>query len=55
MNISIKYRLYPDEEQKVYFAKTFGCCRKIYNLMLADKISLYKSSKTFRQTYTGHV
>ena len=47
MNISIKYRLYPDEEQKVYFAKTFGCCRKIYNLMLADKISLYKSSKTF--------
>ena len=47
MNISIKYRLYPNEEQKVYFAKTFGCCRKIYNLILADKISLYKSSKTF--------
>ena len=47
MNISIKYRLYPDEEQKVYFAKTFGCCRKIYNLMLADKISLYKATKTF--------
>ena len=47
MNISIKYRLYPNEEQKVYFVKTFGCCRKIYNLMLADKISLYKSSKTF--------
>jgi len=47
MNISIKYRLYPNEEQKIYFAKTFGCCRKIYNLMLADKISLYKSSKTF--------
>ena len=47
MNISIKYRLHPDEKQKVYFAKTFGCCRKIYNLMLADKISLYKSSKTF--------
>ena len=47
MNISIKYRLYPDEEQKVYFAKTFGCCRKIYNLILADKISLYKATKTF--------
>ena len=47
MNISIKYRLYPNEEQKVYFAKTFGCCRKIYNLMLADKISLYKATKTF--------
>lgn len=47
MNISIKYRLYPNEEQKVYFAKTFGCCRKIYNLMLSDKIDLYKTSKTF--------
>lgn len=47
MNISIKYRLCPNEEQKVYFAKTFGCCRKIYNLMLSDKIDLYKTSKTF--------
>ena len=26
------------------FAKTFGCCRKIYNLMLDDKISSYQES-----------
>lgn len=26
------------------FAKTFGCCRKIYNLMLADKIEYYKQT-----------
>ena len=29
------------------FAKTFGCCRKIYNLMLADKIESYKATGKF--------
>ena len=47
MNKAIKYRLYPTTEQCIMFAKTFGCCRKIYNLMLADKISSYKLSKSF--------
>ena len=47
MNKAIKYRLYPTTEQCNIFAKTFGCCRKIYNLMLADKISSYKLSKSF--------
>ena len=27
------------------FAKTFGCCRKIWNLMLTDKIEHYKATK----------
>ena len=47
MNKAIKYRLYPSTEQCIMFAKIFGCCRKIYNLMLADKISSYKISKSF--------
>ena len=29
------------------FAKTFGCCRKVYNLMLSDKIEGYKSTGKF--------
>ena len=37
MNSAIKYRLYPTSEQKIMFAKTFGCCRKVYNLKLAGK------------------
>ncbi len=41
-NRAFKYRIYPTAEQAVLFAKTFGCCRKVYNLMLADKISSYK-------------
>lgn len=47
MNIAYKYRIYPTTEQKVMFAKTFGCCRKIWNLMLADKVDCYKGTKSF--------
>ena len=47
MNKAIKYRLYPTKEQEEMFAKTFGCCRKIWNLMLADKIDYYKTTKKF--------
>lgn len=46
-NKAIKYRIYPTSEQKVMFAKTFGCCRKVYNLMLADKIESYQVSGKF--------
>ena len=47
MNKAIKYRLYPTTEQRIMFAKTFGCCRKVYNLMLADKIESYRETKSF--------
>ena len=50
MNKAIKYRLYPTIEQEEMFAKTFGCCRKIWNLMLNDKIEHYKSNKEILQT-----
>ena len=47
MNSAIKYRLYPTSEQKIMFAKTFGCCRKVYNLMLSEKIESYKTTGKF--------
>ena len=40
-----KYRLYPTQEQKEYFAKCFGCSRFIYNKMLEDKIKYYEETK----------
>ena len=46
-NKAIKYRLYPTTEQAVLFAKTFGCCRKVWNLMLADKVKSYEKTKSF--------
>ena len=40
-----KFRLYPNEEQKQLFSKTFGCSRAIWNMMLADKIKHYEDTK----------
>lgn len=41
-----KYRIYPNQEQQIQIAKTFGCCRFVYNHYLAKKIALYKTSNT---------
>ena len=40
-----KYRIYPTEEQKLLLAKTFGCCRFVYNWALNLKIEAYKQEK----------
>ena len=47
VNRAIKYRLYPTEGQKIFFAKTFGYVRKVYNLMLSDKIASYQNTGEF--------
>lgn len=36
-----KYRIYPNDEQKEFITKTFGCVRKVYNLMLEERIKDY--------------
>lgn len=53
-NKAIKYRLYPTTEQSVMFTKTFGCCRKVYNLMLSDKIEEYKLFSKINTPYIGN-
>lgn len=45
MLCAYKYRIYPTYEQKVLFAKTFGCCRFVYNWALNLRIEAYKSDK----------
>ena len=50
-----KFRLYPDREQADLFQKTFGCCRFLYNHMLADKTEMYeKTGKMKRLTPAGY-
>jgi len=44
-NKAYKFRIYPNTEQAVMFAKTFGCVRFIYNKMLGDKIAHYNETK----------
>ncbi len=33
---AFRYRLYPTTEQQRYLAKVFGCCRYVYNRLLAE-------------------
>jgi len=40
-----KYRIYPNKEQEEFFAKTFGCCRFVWNKMLEEKLSAYAEKK----------
>ena len=40
-----KYRIYPTDEQMVLLAKTFGCCRFVYNWALNLKITAYRERK----------
>ena len=50
-----KFRLYPDGEQAELFQKTFGCCRFLYNHMLADKTEMYeKTGQINRLTPAGY-
>ena len=51
-NKAYKFRIYPDEEQKILFAKTFGCVRLVYNYWLNRKIRQYEENKT-TVTYTA--
>lgn len=44
-NKAYKFRIYPNNEQKILFAKTFGCVRFIYNKMLSDKIKYYEETR----------
>ena len=43
MITAYKYRIYPNAEQQVFFAKSFGCCRKVWNLMLSDRQKYYQA------------
>ena len=40
-----KYRIYPNKEQKIQIAKTFGCCRFVYNQTLAYHKDAYENEK----------
>jgi len=51
MNKAYRFRIYPNDEQKVLLAKTFGCVRFIYNRMLAEKQAYYEQTgKTLYMT-----
>lgn len=49
MEKAYKYRIYPNKKQKEILAKTFGCCRFVYNYYLDKRIKMYEDKK---ETFT---
>ena len=44
-NLAFKFRIVPNDVQKILFAKTFGCVRFVYNKMLSERIETYQQYK----------
>lgn len=40
-----KYRLRPNNEQRVFFEKSFGCTRYVYNWALSKRVEAYQQGK----------
>ena len=60
MNKAYKYRIYPNKTQEQQLARTFGCCRFVYNQILALQETNYKNnikhmSKFDMNNYCNHV
>lgn len=51
---ALKIRIYPNKSQAVQFTKTFGCCRFLYNSMLAERIEVYERLKDSRRELFEH-
>ena len=46
--IAYKYRIYPNAEQKEFFAKCFGCVRFFYNKSLSDMNDIYEATGKYK-------
>lgn len=49
-----KFRLYPNEKQKEYFSKCFGCVRFLYNKMLEEREATYKQYNGDKELIKAH-
>lgn len=45
MERAYKYRIYPNKKQQEIIAKTFGCCRFVYNKYLGKRIEMHEKNK----------
>lgn len=45
MELAFKYRIYPNAAQRETIAKTFGCCRWVYNHTLAIRKQAYENGE----------
>lgn len=53
-NKAIKYRLYPNAQQRELFAKTFGCCRFVYNKLLDEQQRRHEAGEPHLSKYKSN-
>ena len=53
MQKGVKFRIYPNREQKSLIEQTFGCCRLVYNKGLDMRISAYQDGSPVGYKHTG--
>ena len=46
-----KFRIYPNELQRILIEKTFGCTRFVFNTFLAERKQKYEENKTRVSVY----
>lgn len=51
---AIKLRIYPTKEQRLKIIQTIGCCRKLYNEMLAERKRVYDKLKSDKTRLYGY-
>ena len=44
MEYAMRFRLYPNAKQRMLIAKTFGCCRYVYNHFLNKRKAMYEQT-----------
>ncbi len=44
-----RYRIYPNNKQREFFAKTFGSCRFVWNKMLEEKLKALENKEKIPQ------
>ena len=54
VKIAYKYRLYPNQEQKVLLHKNMGCFRFVYNQMPTNRKALYEEYKKVKEEYDNY-
>ena len=52
-NYALLLRIYPNKEQQILVDKTIGCCRFLYNQMLAERIKVYENHKENKKEVYG--
>ena len=53
MNKGVKFRLYPNKQQRELINRTFGCCRLVYNNALAMRKDAFETGHPIRYKETS--